>query len=55
MMAYYNGKSSLAASFPDTFSKHLPAAALAFAVTAVSFLFLYPKIAADPFPSSQPP
>jgi hypothetical protein len=55
MTAYYIGKSSLAASFPDTFSQHLPSAALAFTAMAVSFHFLYPKIAADPFPSSQLP
>lgn len=39
---YYTGKSSLAASFPEVFSKHLPSGALAFASTAVSHeLFLF--------------
>ncbi|KAI6023276.1 hypothetical protein EDC04DRAFT_2900597 [Pisolithus marmoratus] len=36
MMGYYIGKSSLAASFPDVFSKNLPTGALAFATTALT-------------------
>ncbi|KIM55471.1 hypothetical protein SCLCIDRAFT_134658 [Scleroderma citrinum Foug A] len=42
VVRYYTGKSCLTSTFPDIFSKCLPASALAFAATAVSFyLFIY--------------
>ena len=39
-MGYYTRKSCLASLFPDIFNKCLPAGALAFAATAVSFHLL---------------
>ncbi|KAI5993384.1 hypothetical protein EDC04DRAFT_2613388 [Pisolithus marmoratus] len=45
VMGYYIGKSSLAASCPNVFSKNLPTGALAFATTAVAPLLLSEKSA----------